>query len=175
MWHLLNPALNFRTVHGHRSKCSLCHGPVFPLIKFTLPVSSTPSCDEWLIWLWGALFPQVKLARVCVGLTKLFELWQCVGRRETHPPPCYRTAFYSLSPSFSRDHICFCVISFFPPSPYSGCPFSPTKSLWVSRNLRQQGGGGELAPHRRPFIAELSDKTIPFSFLEYPSFLFSCI
>ena len=25
---------------------SVCHGLIFPLIKFTLPVSSTPGCDE---------------------------------------------------------------------------------------------------------------------------------
>lgn len=90
-WHPLNWALDLHALHGHRSEHSLCHGLIFSLIKFTLPVSSTPSCDEWLIWLWGALFPPVRLGHVCAcllagqHLAKLCELWQCVSGRETCP------------------------------------------------------------------------------------------
>lgn len=43
--YLHTTVLNLPSLHGDRSRRSLCQGLIIPLIKFTLPVSSTPICD----------------------------------------------------------------------------------------------------------------------------------
>lgn len=129
--HPLNSALNLHALHGHRSKRSICHGLIFSLIKFTLRVSSTPSCDESLIWQCGALFPRVKLTYVYLcrpGSTSPSSLsygGMPVGGRPAHSPaaspPCQPFFVPGLSPESTS---VFSVIYLF---------FSPSFSLfWLS-------------------------------------------
>lgn len=115
VWHLLPLHWN---LHGHRSRPSVCHGLIFSLIKFTLPVSCTPSCDEWLIWLWEALYPRVGLVCMCVWLKAeaaprwavwVMALCQWEGERST-ALLLHFFAFFTLCLFFfffSKDHICF--------------------------------------------------------------------
>ena len=121
-------------------------------------MSRTPSCDGWFIWPRGTPSPQVKLsscvcvyvcvrACVCVCVYRLgralhWAVWVMTLCRWEGEPSCYFTSMPSLFVSIflRRPHLFFFLLFFFPPSPHCGSLFSPLKSVWVSRNLRQLGG-----------------------------------
>lgn len=131
--HPLNLALNLHALHGHGSKPSICHGLVFSLIKFTLHVSSTPSC-KWItfFWQWAAPFFLEWSALMCVYAGRAAPLWVTAA---CWWEGCPSTALllhlldiFSLPhPHFPESTSVFSVIClFFPlPSPYSRSPFRP--------------------------------------------------
>lgn len=156
VWNVLHLALNWHACEGHRSR--LRYALIFSLIKFTLPVSSTPSCDEWLTWLWGPLSPGVKplcvcvRVCVCVSRAKVYELWPCVsaGGRALSPWPLilHPLTFYSSSLSFilQRPHLFFfCYVSLH--SPFLAC-FSALFKM--SESAETRGRKAELPEHRGP-------------------------
>lgn len=131
--HPLNSALNLHALHGHGSKPSICHGLVFSLIKFTLHVSSTPSC-EWItfFWQWAGPFFLEWSTLMCVYAGRAAPLWVTAA---CWWEGCPSTALllhlldiFSLPhPHFPESTSVFSVIClFFPlPSPYSRSPFRP--------------------------------------------------
>lgn len=171
--HPLNSALNLHALHGHGSKPSICHGLVFSLIKFTLHVSSTPSC-EWITFFLAvssSFFPRVKRTYVCLcrpGSTSLSYGSVLVGGMPIHGPvtsPPWHLFF--APPPLSSVHIClFCYLSFFSSSfslfslSFSALLKAPESAeTWGSEEEKE--GQGSLPSHS--FF--LSDKTHLFPFL----------
>ena len=109
--------------------------------------SSAPVCVCMCVCVRASVF-------VCIGwaghFTELFELWRCVGGRESRPvtsPPC----LLSLSPSFSGDHICFFSVIFFPSFSSLWLSFlTPKKCLSQQKPEAVRRRKAALAPHRGP-------------------------
>lgn len=126
-------------------------------------MSCTPSCDGWLIWLWGTLSSWVKLMCVamcvfhacvsnkpCWHLAEQPELWLHVRGRES---PVHLHAFHSLVSLFSPEATY--GFSDFTPSavPYSGSTFFFCPQKCISQQKPEVAEGRNaalLSSQKRP-------------------------
>lgn len=142
--------------HGHRSCSRVCHARIFPLIKFTLPVSCTPSCDGWLIWLFLLDLPVcVYVLRLVWALAGLFELW-----------PCVSAGGKTIEPYFvfcSKGYICFMCCSRW--------SSSGPKKVSESAETRGKQSRAALVFHRGP----LSELGLSYNWIHWGHVSLFCV